>query len=98
MGGHDLLNWDTTTHNVTLKSMAAGLEETSVQGLISPPSGNAHLLSVVSDIGGKSTFIFHYTHAKFLATPRVPPYQSLVPYHGIRDSVLQDNHRHRLRW
>jgi xyloglucan-specific exo-beta-1,4-glucanase len=55
MGGHDLLNWD-TTHNVTLKSLAAGIEETSVQGLISPPSGNAHLLSVVSDIGGKSAF------------------------------------------
>lgn len=51
-GGHDLLSWD-TTHNVTLKSLAYGIEEDSVQGLISPPSG-AHLLSAVGDNGGTS--------------------------------------------
>ncbi|KAI0695397.1 hypothetical protein BC835DRAFT_1406238 [Cytidiella melzeri] len=49
-GGHDLLKWD-TVHNVTLKSLADGIEEDSVQGLISPPSG-AHLLSAVGDNGG----------------------------------------------
>lgn len=50
-GGRDLLKWD-SAHNVTIKAYAAGLEETAVLGLISPPSGTAHLLSVVADIGG----------------------------------------------
>ena len=51
-GGHDLLKWD-TTHNVTIKSLADGIEETSVQNLISPPSGPV-LLSAVGDIQGTS--------------------------------------------
>lgn len=49
-GGHDLLNWD-TTHNITLKSLADGIEEDAVQGLISPPAGPP-LLSAVGDNGG----------------------------------------------
>ncbi|KAK0473162.1 hypothetical protein IW261DRAFT_1658654 [Armillaria novae-zelandiae] len=49
-GSHDLAKWD-TTHNITLKSLADGIEETSVQALISPPSG-PHLLSAVGDIEG----------------------------------------------
>ncbi|KAG8823462.1 hypothetical protein FRC19_003786 [Serendipita sp. 401] len=50
-GGRDLLKWD-SSHNVTIKAYAAGLEETAVLGLISPTAGTAHLLSVVADIGG----------------------------------------------
>lgn len=50
-GGRDLLNWD-TTHNVTLKSLADGVEETAVQSLISPPSGPS-LVSALGDIGGE---------------------------------------------
>ncbi|KAK0465381.1 uncharacterized protein EV420DRAFT_1637520 [Desarmillaria tabescens] len=49
-GSHDLTKWD-TTHNITLQSLADGLEETSVQALISPPSG-PHLLSALGDIEG----------------------------------------------
>ncbi|KZP32381.1 carbohydrate-binding module family 1 protein [Athelia psychrophila] len=49
-GGHDLLNWD-STHNVTIKSLADGIEETAVQGLISPPTGPS-LLSALGDIEG----------------------------------------------
>ncbi|KAL4260404.1 WD40/YVTN repeat-like-containing domain superfamily protein [Pleurotus pulmonarius] len=47
-GSHDLQKWD-TSHNVTLKMLADGIEETSVRGLISPPTG-PNLLSGVADI------------------------------------------------
>ncbi|CDO72307.1 Glycoside Hydrolase Family 74 / Carbohydrate-Binding Module Family 1 protein [Trametes cinnabarina] len=50
-GGHDLLKWDSANRNVTLKSLADGIEETSVQGLISPPVG-AHLISAIGDVDG----------------------------------------------
>ncbi|KAI0337030.1 Oligoxyloglucan reducing end-specific cellobiohydrolase [Trametopsis cervina] len=49
-GGRDLTKWD-TVHNVTLKSLADGIEEDAIQGLISPPA-EAHLLSAVGDNGG----------------------------------------------
>lgn len=49
-GSHDLTKWD-TAHNITLKSMATGIEETSIQGLIAPPTG-PKLLSAVGDITG----------------------------------------------
>lgn len=50
-GGHDLLNWD-SAHNVSLISLADGIEEFSVKSLISPPTG-AHLISAVGDDGGE---------------------------------------------
>ncbi|KAF7310676.1 hypothetical protein HMN09_00610500 [Mycena chlorophos] len=49
-GGHNLLTWD-TTHNVSISSLAEGIEETSVQALISPPGG-APLISALGDIQG----------------------------------------------
>lgn len=49
-GGHDLLKWD-TVRNVTVKSLADGIEETSVQALLSPPTGPP-LLSGVGDEEG----------------------------------------------
>ncbi|CAL3964570.1 unnamed protein product [Diplocarpon coronariae] len=51
-GSQDLLNWD-TVHNVTLKSVANGVEETAVLCLIVVPGGPP-LLSAVADIGGFS--------------------------------------------
>ena len=49
-GGRDLLKWD-TTRNITLQSMADGIEETAVLALISPPTG-PRLISAVTDLGG----------------------------------------------
>lgn len=49
-GSHDLLNWD-TKGNITLSSLSTGIEETSIRGLVSPPTG-AHLVSAAADIGG----------------------------------------------
>ncbi|KAF7339698.1 Carbohydrate-binding module family 1 protein [Mycena sanguinolenta] len=49
-GGHNLKTWD-TTHNVSISSLADGIEETSVQALISPPTG-ANLISALGDIQG----------------------------------------------
>ncbi|ESK83724.1 glycoside hydrolase family 74 protein [Moniliophthora roreri MCA 2997] len=46
-GGHDLTKWD-NDGNITLKSLADGIEETVVLGIISPPEG-PHLLSAVGD-------------------------------------------------
>ncbi|KAF7339885.1 Oligoxyloglucan reducing end-specific cellobiohydrolase [Mycena venus] len=49
-GGHNLKLWD-TTHNVSISSLADGIEETSVQALLSPPTG-APLISALGDIQG----------------------------------------------
>ena len=54
-GGHDLLQWD-SVHNVTLKSLADGIEETAVQALLSPPTG-PQLLSGLLDLEGASASI-----------------------------------------
>ena len=51
-GGHDLTNWD-TIHNVTIESLADGIEETAVLDLASALSG-ASLLAAVGDVGGFS--------------------------------------------
>jgi len=59
-GGRDLKTWD-TTGNITLQSLADGIEETAVQGLISPPSG-PQLISAVGDIEG-------FVHNSLTAAP-----------------------------
>lgn len=49
-GGHDLTKWD-TTHNVTINSLADGIEEFAVIGLASAPGGSELLAAVGDDSG-----------------------------------------------
>ncbi|KAJ7169606.1 hypothetical protein C8R46DRAFT_1217285 [Mycena filopes] len=61
-GGHNLKVWD-TTHNVSIASLADGIEETSVQALMSPPTGPT-LISALGDIQG-------FVHNSLTAPPSV---------------------------
>jgi photosystem II stability/assembly factor-like uncharacterized protein len=59
-GTTNLTNWD-SGGTITIKPMVAGLEETAVNALISPPSG-APLLSALGDVGG-------FTHNDLTVVP-----------------------------
>lgn len=61
MGGHDLTNWD-TAHNVSIETLADGVEEMSVQALVSVPGGSELLVAVGDDSG------FTYSSSNSLAT------------------------------
>ncbi|KAG6361402.1 hypothetical protein INS49_009629 [Diaporthe citri] len=49
-GGHDLTKWD-TTHNISIQSLADGIEEFSVQNVVSAPGGSELLVAVGDDNG-----------------------------------------------
>ncbi|KAI2468622.1 glycoside hydrolase family 74 protein [Annulohypoxylon bovei var. microspora] len=49
-GGHDLTKWD-SAHNVSIQSLADGIEEFAVQDLSSPPGGSELLAAVGDDSG-----------------------------------------------
>jgi xyloglucan-specific exo-beta-1,4-glucanase len=69
-GGHDLTKWP----YVHVQSLADGIEETSVQALISPPGG-APLLSAVGDVCG-------FTHESLTQSPSINfanPYYATTP-------------------
>nr|QCR98305.1 GH74 xyloglucanase [Ganoderma applanatum] len=86
-GGHDLLNWDAgTSRNVTLKSLADGIEETSVQGLISPPSG-PHLISAIGDVDG---FVHNDLDTAPLVSFSNPAYSSSsdIDYAGNKPATI----------
>ncbi|KIY65506.1 carbohydrate-binding module family 1 protein [Cylindrobasidium torrendii FP15055 ss-10] len=70
-GSHDLKNWD-SKHNISIASLADGIEETAVQALISPPTG-PNLLSGVYDIGG-----FAHTDLNGVPAASFPNYVSTV--------------------
>lgn len=50
-GTNNLTAWD-TGGKVNISVMAKGVEETAVLGLISPPSGTAHLITALGDVSG----------------------------------------------
>lgn len=50
-GGRDLTKWDTATRNVSISSLAVGIEEMSVQGVASVPGGTELLAAVGDDSG-----------------------------------------------
>ncbi|EAW13711.1 putative endoglucanase [Aspergillus clavatus NRRL 1] len=84
-GGHDLTKWD-TVHNVTLKSLAVGIEEMAILGLIAPPGG-PQLLSAVGDVGG-------YYHSDLSKAPQhsfqTPMYSTTqgIDYAGNKPSNI----------
>ncbi|KAF7560154.1 hypothetical protein G7046_g3990 [Stylonectria norvegica] len=49
-GGHDLTSWD-TVHNITVKSLANGIEEFAIQEVKSAPGGS-ELLAAIADESG----------------------------------------------
>ncbi|MFZ6029200.1 MAG: xyloglucanase [Chloroflexota bacterium] len=50
-GSDNLTDWD-SDQPITITVKAQGLEETAVLDLISPPTGTAHLISALGDLGG----------------------------------------------
>lgn len=67
----ELTQWD-SAKTFTIKSHSVGMEETSVLSLVSPPSGDAHLLSAMGDIGG-------FRHADLDTAPTTA---FTIPYSG----------------
>lgn len=59
--GHDLTSWD-TSHNVTIESMADGIEEFATQAVSSVQGGSELLVAVGDDCG------FTFTSASSLQT------------------------------
>ncbi|ORY58433.1 family 74 glycoside hydrolase [Pseudomassariella vexata] len=49
-GGHDLTNWD-SNHNVSIQSLADGIEEFAIQGLASVPGGSELLVAMYDENG-----------------------------------------------
>jgi photosystem II stability/assembly factor-like uncharacterized protein len=75
-GTTNLTAWD-SGGSIAIKSTAVGMEETSVLGLVSPPSGTPHLFSVVGDVGG-------WRHDNLDAAPAVG---YSVPYFGTFNDI-----------
>ncbi|KAK8106616.1 glycoside hydrolase family 74 protein [Apiospora kogelbergensis] len=51
-GDHDLANWDTASEKITIESFADGIEDTSVQDVVSAHApGGSELLAATGDVG-----------------------------------------------
>jgi hypothetical protein len=75
-GTRNLTNWD-KGQLFTIENMAVGMEETSVLGLVSPPSGDAHLFSVMGDVGG-------FRHDELDTAPAT---SFTIPYSGTFNDI-----------
>ncbi len=75
-GATDLLNWD-TGGKTNIKTMGKGMEQTSVLGMISPPSGTTRLFTVMGDVAG-------FKHASLDA---VPSTMYTIPYAGTYNAI-----------
>jgi hypothetical protein len=75
-GIKDLASWD-SGQTFTIANASVGMEETSVLGLVSPPSGDAHLFSVMGDIGG-------FRHDDLDAAPAT---SFTIPYSGTFNDI-----------
>lgn len=75
-GTNNLTTWD-SGGSITIASTAVGMEETSVLGLVSPPSGTPHLFSVVGDVGG-------WRHDDLDTAPTVA---FTIPYSGTFNDI-----------
>lgn len=71
-GGHDLTKWDTETRNVTISSLAAGIEEMAVLGLASAVNGSELLAAVGDDCG------FTFQKSEDLDTPPQTPWMNPI--------------------
>lgn len=69
-GGHDLTNWDKPARNVSISSLADGIEEMAVLGLSSAPGG-PELLAAVGDDNG-----FTFNTASSLGTSPSSPWMN----------------------
>ncbi len=75
-GATNLNAWD-TGGKVNIRSMGKGMEQTSVLGMISPPSGTTRLFTVMGDIGG-------FKHTNLDAAP-AEMYR--IPYSGTFNAI-----------
>src|SRR5579883_157572 len=75
----NLTAWDNYQNGgiVNFKSSALGIEEENVTDLISPPSGTAHLVSTMGDVGG-------FVHTSLTTSPSA---MYSIPYAGSYSSI-----------
>ncbi|HLI72080.1 MAG TPA: cellulose binding domain-containing protein [Ktedonobacteraceae bacterium] len=75
----NLTAWDNYQNGgiVNFKSSALGIEEEDVTDLISPPSGTAHLVSTMGDVGG-------FVHTSLTTSPAA---MYSIPYAGSYASI-----------
>jgi xyloglucan-specific exo-beta-1,4-glucanase len=84
-GTTNLTNWD-AGGTITIKPMVAGLEETAVNALVSPPSG-AQLLSALGDLGGFTHNDVTVVPASIVTTPTLTSGDS-VDFAELNPSVV----------